>query len=68
MPLRPKEIRRMSREERARKLEELRAELMKLRTDMKTKGRVENPSALRDLKRSIARILTIQREEELKGG
>jgi large subunit ribosomal protein L29 len=62
------EARRMSREERSKKIEELRAELMKLRTDMKTKGKVENPSALRELKRSIARLLTVQREEELKGG
>ncbi|HID17950.1 TPA: 50S ribosomal protein L29 [Candidatus Bathyarchaeota archaeon] len=62
------EVRRMGKEERAKKIEELRAELMKLRTDMKTKGKVENPSALRDLKRSIARLLTVQKEEELQGG
>jgi len=61
--LKAKEIRRMSREERRKKLEELRAELMKLRTDVKAKGRIENPSALRELRRSIARILTVEREE-----
>jgi len=62
------EIRKMSQEERAKKIVELRAELMKLKTDIKAKGKVENPSALRELRRSIARLLTIEREEELKGG
>ncbi|MHC1586576.1 MAG: 50S ribosomal protein L29, partial [Candidatus Hecatellaceae archaeon] len=47
--LKAKEIRRLTPEERLKKLEELRAELMKLRTDVKAKGRVENPSALREL-------------------
>ncbi|RLI28290.1 MAG: 50S ribosomal protein L29 [Candidatus Hecatellales archaeon] len=47
-----------------KKLEELKAELMKLRTDVKAKGRVENPAALRELRRSIARILTVEREEQ----
>ena len=62
--LKVKEIRQMSREERLKKLEELKAELMKLRTDVKAKGRVENPAALRELRRSIARILTVEREEQ----
>jgi len=61
--LKANEIRKMTAEERARRLEELRAELMKLRTDLKAKGRVENPSAIREIRRSIARILTVQREE-----
>ncbi|RLI34283.1 50S ribosomal protein L29 [Candidatus Bathyarchaeota archaeon] len=62
--LKVKEIRQMSREERLKKLEELKAEIMKLRTDVKAKGRVENPAALRELRRSIARILTVEREEQ----
>jgi large subunit ribosomal protein L29 len=53
----------MSIEEREKKLKELRAELMKIRTEIRTKGKVENPSALREIKKQIARILTVQREE-----
>lgn len=62
--LKARDIRKMSKEEREKKLRELRAELMRIRTEIKTKGRVENPSALREIRRQIARILTVQREEE----
>jgi large subunit ribosomal protein L29 len=61
--LKAKDIRSMSIEEREKKLKELRAELMKIRTEIRTKGKVENPSALREIKKQIARILTVQREE-----
>ncbi len=66
MPIpRPEEIRAMSKEERRRKLNELRAELMRLRTMVRAGGAIENPARIRELKRAIARILTIEREEEL---
>jgi len=55
----------MSREERRRKLNELRAELMRLRTMVRAGGAVDNPARIRELKKAIARILTIEREEEL---
>ncbi|RLE96919.1 MAG: 50S ribosomal protein L29 [Thermoprotei archaeon] len=64
--LRPNEIRKMSREERRRRLEELRAELMRLRAQA-ARGTLENPARIREIRRAIARILTIEREEELRG-
>ena len=63
--LRPEEIRAMSSEERRKKLNELRAELMRLMAMVKAGGAVENPARIRELKKAIARILTIEREEEL---
>ncbi len=63
--LRPKEIREMSREERLEKLRELRAELARLRVQAH-RGSLENPGRLREIRKAIARILTIEREEQLK--
>ncbi len=62
--LRPNEIRKMSREERLKKLEELRAELVRLRA-MAKRGTLDKPAKIREIRRAIARILTINREEEL---
>ncbi len=59
------EIREMSREEREKKLRELRAELMKLRSIVKSGGRLDNPCRIREIRKTIARILTVNREEEL---
>jgi len=64
--IRPEEIRKMSREEREKLLRELKIELINLRHKASI-GIIENPGRLRELKRNIARILTINREEELKG-
>ncbi|RLI32634.1 50S ribosomal protein L29 [Candidatus Bathyarchaeota archaeon] len=64
--LRLSEIRSMSKEEREKKVAELRVELMKLRTRVKAKGTLENPKAIKEIRKTIARILTVQREEELK--
>ena len=64
--LRPREIRKMSREERRKRLEELRAELMRLRVQA-ARGTLENPSRIREIRRAIARILTIEREESRTG-
>ena len=55
----------MKPEERVKKLRELRAELMKLRAVVKAGGSVENPARIRELRRAIARLLTIMREEEV---
>jgi len=66
MPLiRVREIRDMSPKERRKRLTELRTELMRLRTMIKAGGAVDNPSRIRELRKAIARILTIEREEEL---
>ncbi len=65
MSLKAREIRAMSREEREKKLRELRLELMKLRMQAQL-GTLENPGRIRAIRKTIARILTINREEELK--
>jgi large subunit ribosomal protein L29 len=57
-----KEIRGMSPEARTKKLEELRAELMRLRTMIKAGGSIENPARVKELRKAIARILTIENE------
>jgi large subunit ribosomal protein L29 len=62
--LKPDEIRRMSREERLRRLNELRLELIKLRMQARV-GTLTNTARIRNIRRNIARILTIMREEEL---
>lgn len=59
------EIRKMSREEKLKKLEELRLELMKLRTQA-AMGTLDNPGKIRVIRKTIARILTALREEELQ--
>ena len=64
--LRMPEIREMSPEERRRRLEELRTELSRLRTMISAGGSVENPGRVKALRRTIAKMLTVMREEELK--
>lgn len=64
--LRMNEIRELTPEERKRRLEELRTELSKLRTMISAGGSVENPGRVRALRRTISRLLTVMREEELK--
>lgn len=65
--LRLREIRRMSREERMRRLSELRAELSRLRTMVKAGGAIEKPARIREIRRTIARILTVNSEEDRAG-
>jgi large subunit ribosomal protein L29 len=60
--LRLKEIREMSSEERMKKLRELKTELMRLKTTVKAGGSLENPSRIKELRKAIARILTIESE------
>jgi large subunit ribosomal protein L29 len=63
MPLmRMKEIRDLTEEEMDRRLSELRAELFKLRGVSKAGGAVENPGRIREIRKTIARILTVQAE------
>nr|WP_042667817.1 50S ribosomal protein L29 [Desulfurococcus amylolyticus] len=56
------EIRRMAPEERLRKLNELRLELVKLRLQAKM-GTLTNTARIRNVRRDIARILTVINEE-----
>lgn len=65
MSMRMKEIRNLSREEKLKRLEELRLELIKLRTQS-VLGTLDNPGKIRAIRKTIARILTALREEELQ--
>ncbi|WP_054857315.1 50S ribosomal protein L29 [Vulcanisaeta sp. JCM 16159] len=60
--LNAKTIRNMKPEDRAKLLNDLRNELLKLQTQ-KERGTLENPGRVRTVRRAIARILTIMNEE-----
>jgi len=62
--IRAAEIRDMTDDERNQKLKELRDELMHERGTSAMGGAPSNPGAIRALRENIARILTIQNEEE----
>jgi large subunit ribosomal protein L29 len=57
--LRIKEIRDMSAEDRDKRLHELQTELVRLKTMIKAGGAIENPARVRELRKTIARMLTI---------
>lgn len=58
--LRKRELGQMLPEEREKKITELRAELTTIRTQVKSGGTVENPMRVRELRRAVARLLTVQ--------
>lgn len=60
-------VRDMNRTELEQKLYELKGELFNLRFQMAT-GQLENPVKVRDVKKSIAVVKTVMRENELKTG
>ncbi|NLP29161.1 MAG: 50S ribosomal protein L29 [Clostridiales bacterium] len=59
------ELRENSPQELVVKLNDLKAELFNLRFQLAT-GQLENPMRIKEVKKSIAQIKTIIREEELK--
>ena len=59
------EIRDLSKDEQIDKLKSLKEELFNLRFQHAT-GQLENPMKIRDVKKSIARVKTVLRENELK--
>ena len=63
--LRLKDINGMSSEDRTKKLSELRAELARLKTMVRAGGAVENPARIRELRKAVAKILTIENENKL---
>jgi large subunit ribosomal protein L29 len=63
--LTPQDIRKLTPNERKKRLQELYDELSSVRIDLATGGGMDNPYRMRAIKKAIARILTIQREEEL---
>ncbi|MCH4157562.1 MAG: 50S ribosomal protein L29 [Acidaminococcaceae bacterium] len=59
-----KEVRDLSAAELETKLASLKEELFNLRFQMAT-GQCENPMKIREVKKSIARIKTVQRQKEI---
>lgn len=59
------EIRGLSDGELEKRLSDLKAELFNLRFQMTT-GQLDNVMRLREVRRSIARVKTVQRQRELK--
>jgi large subunit ribosomal protein L29 len=62
--MKAKELRERSDEELAKQLTDLQEELFNLRFQQST-GQLENPIRLRELRRDIARVKTVQRLREL---
>jgi large subunit ribosomal protein L29 len=63
MVLKAKEIRQMNLEERGKKLKELKEELMHERGISAMGGSSPSPGKIRQIRQTIARILTIMKEE-----
>jgi large subunit ribosomal protein L29 len=63
--MRMKEIDAMTPEAREQRLIDLRVELARIRTMVKAGGAVENPTRIRQLRKAIAKILTVQNEQEI---
>ena len=64
--MKPAEIRELSNEDLVVKTKEAREELFNLRFQNVT-GQLENPQKMKELKKDIARVKTVIRENELKG-
>ena len=63
--LRVKDVANMSAADREYKLIDLRAELARLRTMVNAGGAIEDPTRIRELRKAIAMVLTIQNENKL---
>jgi len=61
------ELRKLTLQELEKKLDEAKMELLKLRFQQKISG-LDNPMAIRKLRRDIARILTVIREKKAEAG
>ena len=61
--MKAKEIRSMSKEDLKVKLEELKKELMKVNTQISTGTTPKSPGQVKQVKKNIARILTITNEK-----
>lgn len=62
--LRSEEIRDMSKEEIDEKTFELRSELLRERSKIASGGVADNPGRIKEIRRTIARILTIKKENK----
>ena len=63
--LRIKDIANMSAEDKEGKLIDLRTELARMRTMVNAGGAIEDPTRIRELRKAIAQILTLQNEVKL---
>jgi large subunit ribosomal protein L29 len=61
--LRKKEIRKLDEKDTKKKLEELRLELSKERAKINVGASVTSPGRIKEIRRTISRILTIEREK-----
>lgn len=59
-----KDIRKLTPPERQKKLDELYNEITEIRIQLATGGGTDNPYRIRNVRRAIARIITIQNEME----
>lgn len=66
--LKSDEIRDMNLDEMKAKLREMRSELARERAVIASGGSLENPGRVRELRRTIARLLTVIKETQKKGG
>ena len=62
--MRKSEIEQMLPEERTKKLNELRTELLRFKTMVSSGGTIENPARIRELRKTIARILTLENSQK----
>jgi large subunit ribosomal protein L29 len=60
-----KEIRDLPQQDRDKKLGDLRTEFLRLQTMIKAGGTIENPARVKQLRKTIARLLTVENEERL---
>ena len=60
--LRIKDIREMAPDRRIERIDQLRTELARLNATAKAGGSIENPSRIREIRKAIARLLTVQNE------
>ena len=58
--LRKREMSQLLPDERKKRLRELRTELTKMRTTVESGGRIENPARIRELRKTIARLMTME--------
>jgi large subunit ribosomal protein L29 len=65
--LRVKDIREMAPDRRIERIDELRTELARLKATAKAGGSIENPSRIREIRKAIARLLTVQNEGRRDG-
>ncbi len=63
--MKAKEVRDLEDDELQKRLDSLKGELFNLRFQLAT-GQLDNPMRIRDVRRTIARVKTIQRERELR--